>query len=302
MRNRNHRDVGAYYDQEPVTMAETTGAGLIWFMGRDHLSPPLSNADEYALDSSRWREASSGRVLDLIQRMGVGAGSNIIELGCGIGGPGRDIAEATDANVIGLSVSINQLKNLRRISRETDSSYMNAVMGDMQHLPIHSNSLDHAYSINAIYHVDDPRAVIEESYRVLRSGGRFGVDDWFTTELTAPEEHAKLRHNWSTSANGFHHFDTFAHTMEQVGFRFVEMIDYTEEASKFLSEERFGKTYDEQIAPVLIDAFPKLYQYKEYEPEHATMAVEQLRSDILYMGELYRNGAAVYRQIIGEKR
>lgn len=29
---RNHLDVGAYYDQEPVAMAEATGAGLIWFL------------------------------------------------------------------------------------------------------------------------------------------------------------------------------------------------------------------------------------------------------------------------------
>lgn len=74
MSERDHRDVGAYYDQEPVAMAEATGAGLIWFMGRDHLSPPLSNADEFALDSSRWREASSRRVVDFAQRIGIAAG------------------------------------------------------------------------------------------------------------------------------------------------------------------------------------------------------------------------------------
>ncbi len=94
MTERNQLDVGAYYDQEPSAMAESTGAGLIWFMGRDHLSPPLSNADEYALDSSRWREACSRRVVNLAQRMGIRPSDKILELGCGIGGPGRDVVAA----------------------------------------------------------------------------------------------------------------------------------------------------------------------------------------------------------------
>lgn len=282
-------------------MAEATGAGLIWFMGRDHLSPPLSNADEYALDSSRWREASSKRVVGLVQRMGVRPGDRVLELGCGIGGPGRDVAAATGANVAGLSISIKQLQNLRRISQEIGSPYTGAIMGDMQQVPVGSESLDHVYSINAIYHVNDPAAVIAESHRVLKPGGRFAVDDWFVTDQTTGVQHAQLRHNWSTGSNGFHNFNLFQQRIEDRGFKVVEVKDFTEEAGLFLTEERFGRTYDTQIAPVLLDVFPQLYQYDGYEPAHAEMAVAQLRSDILYMGELYRNGDAVYRQIITEK-
>jgi len=298
---KDHRDVAAYYDQEPVAMAETTGAGLIWFMGRDHLSPALSNADEYALDSSRWREAISNRVIDLARRMGIADGDKALELGCGIGGPGRDITESLHAQVIGLSISVKQLENLRRISQEVSSPYTAAVMGDMQRLPFADTSIDHVYSINAIYHVNDPRAVIRESARVLRPGGKLGVDDWFITDDTSQEQHEALRYNWSTGSNGFHNFDRFSETIEQEGLRLVDMIDYTTEAGEFLSEERFGVTYDAQIAPTLREAFPQLYQYEGYIPAHADLAIAQLRSNILYMGELYRTGGAVYRQVIAEK-
>ena len=299
---RGHREIGAYYDHQPVAMAEATGAGLIWFMGRDHLNPPLSNRDEYALDSNRWREASSQRVLELAQRMGITAADTILELGCGIGGPGRDIAADTRATTVaGISISLNQLKNLRRISHETGSSYDGAIMGDMQRLPFGDGTLNHVYSINAIYHVNDPTAVITEAHRVLAPGGRLGVDDWFITNTTSPEQHAALRHNWSTGANGFHDFDKFAVSMEEAGLRLVDMADYTAEAGEFLTEERFGATYDAQIAGTLRQAFPLLYRYEGYQPAHGDMAVAQLRSDILYMGELYRSGAAVYRQIIGQK-
>lgn len=149
---RDHNDVGAYYDQEPVQMAEATGAGLIWFMGRDHLSPPLSNADENALNSVNWQRASSERVIGLARRMDMQVGHVALELGCGIGGPGRDIAAAIGATVVGANISINQLRNLRRISDEVGSPYTDIVKADMQQLPFKSASLDHVYSINAIYH------------------------------------------------------------------------------------------------------------------------------------------------------
>lgn len=174
-------------------------------------------------------------------------------------------------------------------------------MGDMQRIPFRDGSLDHVYSINAIYHVNEPASVIAESYRVLKPGGRLGVDDWFVTDQTTDEQHAKLRNNWSTSADGFHNFNSFQQYVTDMGFRGLEVRDFTEEAGQFLTEDRFGTTYDSQVAPVLVEAFPQLYQYDGYEPEHAQMAVAQLRSDILYMGELYRGGNAVYRQIIAEK-
>lgn len=301
MAGRNHNDVGAYYDQEPVSMAETTGAGLIWFMGRDHLSPPLSNNDEFAMNSANWRRASSERVLSLADRMGIQIGQLALELGCGIGGPGRDVADNTDARVIGLSISFNQLRNLRRISHETDSPYVDAIKGDMQQLPFANNVFDHIYSINAIYHVNNPKAVIDEAYRSLKPSGHFGVDDWFTTDTTSELQLNTLRKNWSTGSNGFHNINKFTQHMEKSGFEITDTADFTDEAGKFLSEERFGVTYDTQIAPVLLDAFPKLYQYEGYEDAHAQMAVDQLRSDVLYMGQLYRSGDATYRQIIGEK-
>lgn len=301
MQERDHIDVGNYYDQQPVEMAEATGAGLIWFMGRDHLSPPLSNEDRFALDSGNWRQASSERVISIAHRMGIEAGQIAVELGCGIGGPGRDIATVTGAKVLGLSISINQLHNLRRISEEVGSAYTTVAKADMQKLPLGNGTVAHIYSINAIYHVNDPNAVIDESYRTLRRGGSFGVDDWFTTDKTPDEALSKLRYNWSTSANGFHNINAFTDRMRSVGFVIAETVDFTEEAGEFLSEIRFGETYDAQVAPVLLDAFPKLYQYEGFEPDHAEMAVSQLRSDILYMGELYRNGDAVYRQIIARK-
>jgi len=279
-------------------LADASGAGLIWFLTRDCLSPPLSNSNEFALDMSRWRDATRERVLHLVGRMGIRSGEQVLDLGAGIGGPGRDIVARTGCDMKGVTLSVKQIESLKRISDEHGSPYTDVRVGDMQQLAAPEATFDHVFSINAIYHVGDLAAVIHEASRVLRSGGRFGVDDWFTTARATPVTHARLRRTWSTEGRGFHNIDAFVSTLPQYGFRIAEMIDYTAEAGTFLSEERFGRTYDEQAAPVLLQAFPWLYGG---EFPHARQAVRELRADILYMGELYRNGQAVYRQVIGEK-
>lgn len=53
--------------------------------------------------------------------------------------------------------------------------------------------------------------------------------------------------------------------MEASGFRLIDMIDYISEAGAFLTEDRFGSTYDTKIAPTLIEAFPQLYQYEGHD-------------------------------------
>lgn len=108
-----------------------------------------------------------------------------------------EMAEATGAEVLGLSVSEKQLQNLRRISIEVASPYTKAIKANMQKLPFKEGSADCIYSINAVYHVDSPEAVIRESHRVLKKGGRLGIDDWFITDITDVSQHEKLRHNWS---------------------------------------------------------------------------------------------------------
>lgn len=290
-------EVGRYYDHE-VALAEASGGGLIWFLGRDHLSPAISNEDDLALSVERWREAISQRVIALADLMGIGAGATVLDLGAGLGGPGRDIAAHTGASVSGVTLSVKQMTNLRRLSVETGSDYIDVEIADMQALPMSDESFDHVFAVNSIYHAPSAQAVISEAYRVLREGGRFGVDDWFATDSTNPVTYQTLRRNWSTKA-GFHRFDEFRRHMREHGFRVDDIVDFTAEAAAFLSEERFGQVFDEQAAPMLLAAFARLWPDVEF--RWAPQAVADLRRDILFMGELYRNGQAVYRQIVATK-
>lgn len=250
-----------------------------------------------------WREGASKRVLLLAREMGIRKGSKVLDFGSGIGGPGRDIQAVTNCELYGINLSFNQLQSSRNLSKAINPSnplFEKVANADGQRLPFRANAFDFVYSINMFYHIPHPEEAIGEIARVLKTGGKFGLDDWFLTDTASQRTLSKLRHNWS-SPQGFHRLSQTIERLRNHGFTIVKEIDFTEEAGMFLTQKRFGITFDTKVKPTLVDVFPKLYKYEGYQPEHAEMAANQLKEDILYMGRLYRNGQAVYKQIIAQK-
>lgn len=289
--------VAEHYDRG-VAWEPARGAGLIYFLSEDHLSPMLNNEDEYALDIDRWRDGTSGRVLDLAAQMGIGAGDRVLDLGTGIGGPGRDIAAACGCEIVGLNISIEQMENLVAISARQGSSFRWVVRADMEdEIPFVADAFEHVFAINSVFHARRFQKVVAEVARVLAPGGCFGIDDWFSVR-TDPAVQSLLGRTWSTS-HGLHDFDRFLAALSEGGFLIEEIIDHSVEAGEFLCEERFGRVYDEQAPMRLISGFSMLWP--EVEIKWASVAVDELRRDILMMGELYRRGNAAYRQIVARR-
>jgi SAM-dependent methyltransferase len=94
----------------------------------------------------------------------------ILEVGSGLGILAARVAEtAPDAIVVGLERSAEQL------ARVGTSSGLRFVRGDAHQLPFASESFDVAYCRYLLEHVSDPVAVLKETRRVLRDGGRIFV-------------------------------------------------------------------------------------------------------------------------------
>ena len=295
-------EIRKYYDYPVAQEVGVSGAGLVWFLTKDHLSPPYTYKDDIALNASQWRLGASERIVKLADTMEIKSGDITLDIGTGIGGPGRDIIDASGCKLIGANLSYNQLVSLRALSilnNPEKPTHTNVVNADAQLLPFIDSIFDQVFSINTFYHVPNLDIAISEVSRVLKRGGRFGLDDWFITGRAGSRTINNLRYNWS-SPEGFYRYNQVVRLLRRNGLRTIQIIDYTEEAALFLTEERFGLTYDTQVKPRILEVFPQLYPDNS-EESYAIEAAEQLRNSILYMGELYRNGQAIYRQIIAEK-
>ncbi|KAH9975331.1 S-adenosyl-L-methionine-dependent methyltransferase [Lactifluus volemus] len=126
-------------------------------------------------------------------------GMRVLDVGCGVGGPAREIARFSDANIVGVNINEFQLERARRYAKDVGlENQVQFVKGDFMRLSeiFGENTFDAVYSIGATVHAPSWEGVYGEILKVLKPGGVFGVYEWCMTERWDPSipEHRTLAH------------------------------------------------------------------------------------------------------------
>ena len=67
--------------------------------------------------------------------MGIKAGMRVLDVGCGVGGPAREIARFTDAQIVGLNNNEFQVQRARKYTRQVGlQDQVSFVKGDFMKL------------------------------------------------------------------------------------------------------------------------------------------------------------------------
>jgi sterol 24-C-methyltransferase len=119
----------------------------------------------------------------LAGRLGLHAGMKVLDVGCGVGGPMRNIARFSGAHVTGITISKYQIERGEAHNRkERLESLVRFQEGDFNKMPFADNSFDAVYEIEACCHAADRRGPFGEAFRVLKPGALFGGYDWCLTD------------------------------------------------------------------------------------------------------------------------
>ncbi|KAL0959653.1 hypothetical protein HGRIS_011353 [Hohenbuehelia grisea] len=135
----------------------------------------------------------------LAHKMGLKAGMRVLDVGCGVGGPAREIARFADVNVVGLNNNDFQIGRARKYTKQAGlEGQVEFVKGDFMKLSeqFGEGSFDAVYAIEATVHAPSFEGVYGEIMKILKPGGVFGVYEWVMTESWDPSipEHKKLAH------------------------------------------------------------------------------------------------------------
>jgi ubiquinone/menaquinone biosynthesis C-methylase UbiE len=141
-------------------------------MDRGTLRPAdLAPVDEFHI---RGRAAS----LEIVEALGLTADSHVLDLGSGLGGPARTLAELTGCTVTGVDLTPEFCEVATALSQWTGLSDRTRFhVGDATATGLPDAAVDAALTIHVAMNIPNKPALYAEAFRVLRPGGRFVVYD-----------------------------------------------------------------------------------------------------------------------------
>jgi MPBQ/MSBQ methyltransferase len=185
----------------------------------DHLGP----ADLFPVDQLHvGGAAATGYVLE---RLGVGPGVRLLDVGCGIGGVAR-MAAMSGADVTGIDLTPEFVETATALTERvglSDRARFLTTPGES--IPLDDGTLDAAVMVHVGMNIPDKQAVFAEVRRVLTDGGRFAVYEQMRTgegELPYPLPWAEDERSSFVGT-----IDDYGRQLEAAGFSVVETEDRT---------------------------------------------------------------------------
>mmetsp|Transcript_17254 Transcript_17254/g.30260 ORF Transcript_17254/g.30260 Transcript_17254/m.30260 type:complete len:360 (+) Transcript_17254:40-1119(+) len=117
----------------------------------------------------------------MADKLGVGTGSKVLDVGCGRGRIAHHVASYTGAHVTGLNIDSTQLSMAKEHANLTGllDKQLNFVQGNYNDpLPFPDENFDALYQVQVLTYTVDAVALAKEMYRVLKPGAKLSFLDY----------------------------------------------------------------------------------------------------------------------------
>ena len=152
-------------------------------------------------------------------------GETVLDLGAGAG---IDVFLAANkvgsqGFVIGVDMTGEMVKKANEIAKKSGYKNVEFRLGEIENLPVEDNSVDVIISNCVINLSPDKLRTYQETYRVLKPGGRILISD-IVTEGELPEEIRKNFEAWAGCIAGALEKNEYLVTIRKAGFKDVIII------------------------------------------------------------------------------
>lgn len=206
----------------------------------------LASVDEFHV---RGRQAT----LELAKRMRLKEGSEVLDIGSGLGGPARTVAERYRCKVIGIDLTPQFCEAAATLSDWVGlGERVRFEQGDATSLPFEDDRFDAAMTIHVAMNIPDKDKLYAEAYRVLKPGAIFAVYDILQGE--GGRVHYPVPWARDPSISHLATTEQMRDLLEAAGFAILE-IDDTTKAGQAWFEAMAERMAAAGAPPVTFQAF-----------------------------------------------
>ncbi len=126
----------------------------------------IAGADEFHVRGAKVSE----ELANIVELYGL----NVLDVGCGLGGPCRMLADEYNCQTTGIDLSNEYIRTANKLSELVNlSNKTTFIQGDATQLPFEDNSFDVVWTQHVQMNIPDKKKFYSEINRVLKTGGHF---------------------------------------------------------------------------------------------------------------------------------
>lgn len=222
------RDVAQHYADPELLLRIYGGLQAAGIALEDLRAEHLAPVEEFHIGG---REATEF----VIDRLGLSTGQRVLDVGCGIGGAVRYVADHFDCAVTGIDLT-DEFIAIARTLCELCGMHGRARFecSSALEMPFADASFDAAFSMHVAMNIKDRENLYREIARVLEPGALFAAYD----VMQGPESGLNFPLPWAQGPDTSHLATPVQMTsyLQQAGFEVLECIDRTEYGIAFFEQ------------------------------------------------------------------
>jgi cyclopropane fatty-acyl-phospholipid synthase-like methyltransferase len=208
---------------------------------------PLSVGDLSPFD--QYHYFGTKAVDDAAKRLAIGTDSRVLEVGSGIGGPSRHLAERTGCQITALELQPDLDDVARSLTGRCGlAERVEHVCGDVLAHPLPAESYDAVVSWLALYHVPDQTALFARCADTLKPGGALYAEDLYERAPLTDDERNRVAHELYGA--GLTTRENYCDTLQTTGFEEITFEDVSELWATHVAErlKRYRAGFERHVA------------------------------------------------------